>query len=156
MFDLCEGLFDGVEVWGIGREEPKPCACSLYESAHSSGFVAAEIVHDDDIARFEDGHELLFDIGLEALRIDGAIEHAGCSQPIAAQGTQECQRAPMAMWSKRSKALTLLVPATQRCHIGLDPGLIDEHQSFGIKAALPCLPPQAPASNIGTGLFKSK
>jgi hypothetical protein len=38
--------------------------------------VAAEIVHDDNVARLERRHEELLDIGLEAFAIDRSIKNA--------------------------------------------------------------------------------
>src|SRR5258708_27831538 len=38
--------------------------------------VAAEIVHDDNVARLERRHEELIDIGLEAFAIDRSIKNA--------------------------------------------------------------------------------
>ncbi|MBX9731223.1 MAG: hypothetical protein K2X59_07830 [Sphingomonas sp.] len=37
--------------------------------------MAAEIVHDDDVAGIECGREGLFDIGGEELAVDGAVTH---------------------------------------------------------------------------------
>jgi hypothetical protein len=36
--------------------------------------VTAEIVHDDDVAGMKRGDEDLFDIGPEALTVDGTVE----------------------------------------------------------------------------------
>ena len=35
--------------------------------------MAAEIIHDDDVAGFEEWNELLFDIGAEAFAVDWAV-----------------------------------------------------------------------------------
>jgi len=59
--------------------------------------VAAEIVHDDDIAPLQRRHEHLFDIGEKAVAIDGSVDDTGRIEPIAAQGGQEGQRAPAAV-----------------------------------------------------------
>jgi hypothetical protein len=39
--------------------------------------VAAEIIHDDDVAWFEDRNELLLHIGAEALNVGRTVEDAG-------------------------------------------------------------------------------
>jgi hypothetical protein len=44
-------------------------------------------------------------------------------------------------------------PAPQRCHIGLCPGLIDEHQPSGIDPILILGPLRPPASDIGAILL---
>jgi ABC-type uncharacterized transport system substrate-binding protein len=50
--------------------------------------VAAEIIHDDDVAWFEDREELLRHIGAEALTIDRTVEDARGGQAVAAQGPE--------------------------------------------------------------------
>jgi len=113
MLDLGESLLDRVEIRRIGRQEPEPCAGRLYDLADSCRFVATEIVHDDDITGIERGHELLLDIGAETLAVDRSVEDTRSSQPIAAQGTQEGQRPPVAMRSKGTQALALLFPSLE-------------------------------------------
>lgn len=52
---------------------------------------ASTHVHDDNVARLEDGHELLLDIGAEALAIDRPVEDAGCGNRNAVrQGMLAC------------------------------------------------------------------
>lgn len=156
VLDLGEGLFDRIEVGGIGRQEPKPCAGRCDDLTDGGRFVAAEIVHDDNVARLEDGHELLLDIGAEALAIDRPVEDAGCGELVATQCAQECQRAPVTMRGKGAQAFALRTPAAQRRHVGLDPGLVDEHQPSGIETSLPCLPALTSAGNVGAGLLKGE
>ena len=67
------------------------------DAAHGCRLVAAEIVHDDDVAGFEHRHELLLDIGPEAFAVDRPIEDARRCEPIAAQGAEEGQRPPVAV-----------------------------------------------------------
>src|SRR5512137_101480 len=85
VLDLGERLFDRIEVGGVWRQIPEPGACVPDEAAQGGGFVAGEIVHDDDVAGSQHGDELLFDIGPEALAIDGAVEDAGGGEPVTAQ-----------------------------------------------------------------------
>lgn len=156
VLDLGEGLFDRIEVGGIGRQEPEPCAGRCDDLTDGRRFVAAEIVHDDNVARLEDRHELLLDIGAEALAIDRPVEDAGRGELVATQCAQECQRAPVTMRGKGAQALALRTPAAQRRHVGLDPGLVDEHQPSGIETSLPCLPALTSAGNVGAGLLKGE
>ena len=55
VFDLGEGLLDRIEVWGIGRQEPQPCPGDADDLADGLGLVAAEIVHDDNVAGAQGG-----------------------------------------------------------------------------------------------------
>jgi hypothetical protein len=45
-------------------------------------FVAAKIVHDDDVNWLKEGNQLLFDIGAKALAVDRSVEDARCFDPI--------------------------------------------------------------------------
>jgi hypothetical protein len=98
--------------------------------------MAAEIVQDDNVAGPQHRHELLFDVGPEALAVDQSIEDTRRGKPVAAQRPEEGQGTPMAVGSEAAQAFTLGAPATQRRHVGLDPSLVDEDELLGIE--LPC------------------
>ena len=58
--------------------------------------MAAEIIHDDDVAGSEEWNELPFDLGAEAFAVDWAVEDARRRELVAAQGAEESQRPPVA------------------------------------------------------------
>ena len=116
----------------------------------------AEIVHDDDVAGLQTGDELLLDIGAEALAVDRPVEDTRSGKPVAAQGAEEGQRAPVAMRGEAAQALASRSPAAQRRHVGLDPGLVDEDQPPRVEAGLPGSPTLPPAGNVGAGLLKGE
>ena len=153
---LGEGLLDRIEVGRVWRQEAEGCAGSPDALAHGGGFVAAEIVHDDDVAWFEDRDELLLDIGAEARAVDRSVEDAGSGEPVAARGAEEGHCAPVAVRGKAAQALAPRPPAAQRRHVGLDPGFVDEDQPAGIEAALPGSPPLSLAGDVGPGLLKGE
>ena len=84
MLDLGEGLLDRIEVWRIGRQVPQPGTGRFDRVAQGRRFVAAEIVHDDNVAGLEDRQELLLDVGAEAFAVDRPVEHARGCEPVAA------------------------------------------------------------------------
>src|ERR1700704_5740693 len=75
MFQFGKDLFDGVEVWGIGRQEQKPGSGGPDGAAHRLALMATEIVEDDDVARLQRWNQNLIDIGPEALAVDWTIEN---------------------------------------------------------------------------------
>lgn len=156
VFDLGEGLFDGIEVGGIGRQEPEPGTDGFDGVADGLGFVTAQVVHDDDVSGLEGLDEKLFDISQEAHAVDRAVEDAGCCQPVASKCCQEGHGAPVPMRREVHQAFSLSPPATQRRHIGLDPSLINEDEAFGIKPALPGFPTLPPAGDRRAGLLKGE
>ena len=126
VLDLGEGLLDGVEVGRVRRQVAEPGAGGLDHLPDGGCLVGAEIVHDDDVTGLQHRHELLLDIGAEALTVDRPIEDARRGEPVAAQRPKEGQRAPVAMRGDAAQPRALRPPAPQRRHIGLDPGLVDE------------------------------
>jgi len=156
VFDLGESLLDRVEVGAVWRQKPEPRTCRFDGGTYRPGLMATEIVHDDDVARFEGLNELLFNIGQKARAVDWAIKDARGGHLVATERRQKRHGAPMAMRSITAQASAFRPPAADRCHIGLDPRLINEDQTFGIKPGLPRLPTPTAAGNIRSCLFKSE
>ena len=103
---------------------------------HRLSLVGAEIVEDHDVARLQRWREELFDIGVEALAVDGPVEQAGRVDAVVAQGGKESRGLPLALRDLVDEALSLRRPAAQAGHIGLGPGFIDEDQSPGVDEPL--------------------
>src|SRR3974390_820805 len=89
VLDLGEGLLDRIEVGRVWRQIPEPCAGRFDQASQGSRLVAAEIVHDDDVARLKRGEENMPHIGAEAFAVEGAVEQARRSEAVAAQGAKE-------------------------------------------------------------------
>ena len=156
VFDFGKGLFDWIEVRGVWRQIPESGAGLAYGESDGFGFVAAEIVHDDDITRDKGRRELLFDVGAEAFAVDGAIEYARRGEPIMTQRAQKGQGAPVAMRGEATQALALGAPAAQRRHVGFDPGLVDEDEASRIQTPLPRSPASPPTGDVITRLLEGE
>src|SRR5437763_17031702 len=100
--------------------------------------MAAEIVHDDDISGGQRGYQELLDISAKAEAVDRSVDDAGRVDPIAAQCGQEGQRTPAAIRHLGDQPRTAGAASVMAGHVGLGPGLVDEHQPLGIKPALIC------------------
>jgi len=153
-FEFCEDLLDRVEIGAVGWEEQQLGTCSTDRLAHRLTLVAAEVVHDDDVARRQGGHEELLDVSREERAVDRTIEHAGRIDPVATQCGHKGQRLPFAERGLGNKLPAALRPASDRRHVGLGPGLIDEDQSAGIKPALILLPLRPAARDLRTILLR--
>ena len=112
VLELCKDLFDWVQVWRIWRQEKELGSDAADGLAHGGPFMAAQIIHDDDIARRERGQEALLDIIGKTLSVDWLIEHAGCVDPVASQGGEKRHCAPMTVRHFGMKPLSLGRPAT--------------------------------------------
>jgi hypothetical protein len=77
---------DRFEVRTVGRQEEKPRAHGANGPAHRMALVAAEIVHDDNVAGLERRHEEMLDIAFGAFAVDRSIKDARRVDPVAPQG----------------------------------------------------------------------
>ena len=96
-FELCEDLFDRIEVGTIGWQEDEPGARGTDGPSDSVALVGAKIVHDDNVAGAERWHQQLLDIGTEALTVDRPVDDAGRRDPVVSECREEGHRAPMAV-----------------------------------------------------------
>ena len=97
VLELGEDLFDGVEVGAVGRQEDQVSAPGSDGGAGGLGFVAAEVVQNDDIAWREGRGEDLLDIEEEEFAVDRAVDHPGRIDAVMAQGGDEGQGLPVAV-----------------------------------------------------------
>ena len=87
-------------------------------------------------------------VGPEALAVDRTVDDAGGRDAIMAQRGEEGHRPPVAVRHLGTKRQAATMPAVGACHVGLGPGLVDEHQAGRIDASLIPLPPVAPPRNV--------
>lgn len=153
MFELCEDLLDGIEVGAVRRQEQEAGPSGADCGPDGSILVAGEIVHDDDVAWPERGAELLLDPGRERGSVDWLVKDEGCVDPVATQGGNEGHCLPVAVRHLGMEPLAYRRPPTQRRHVGLGPGLIDEDEAPGVRSGLILLPLLAPPGDLWAQLF---
>ena len=142
-FELGEDLFNRIEIGGVGGEEPQRGPHPLNGRPHGRTLVAAQIVHNDDIAWGKGRQQTLFDISQEARPVERAIEDAGSGHAVVAQRGHQGQRVPMAVGPGGAQPLAPGTAAMAAGHVGLGPGLIQEYEATRIKLTLRALPPAA-------------
>lgn len=90
-----------------------------------------EVIPDHYITGLERRGELGDYIGIEGLAIDGTVDHPGGHQLIAAQPGNKGLGVPLAKGHVGKQPLALAAAPPERGHVGLDAGLVDEHQPSG-------------------------
>jgi hypothetical protein len=85
VLELGEDLFDRVQVGGVFRQEEELGAHRADELTYGFAFVAAEIVHDHNIAGTKRGEENLLDVEPKTVAIDRAFEKPRRIDPVMAQ-----------------------------------------------------------------------
>ena len=62
VFILAKDLFDWIEVWRVGGQEEELGFGGADRCPNGAALMAAEVVHNDNVVRREDGRENLLDI----------------------------------------------------------------------------------------------
>jgi hypothetical protein len=153
MFKFCKELLDGVQVGRVFRQEEEPRAGRTDGAAYGIALVRAKIVHDHDVAWPQGRDENLLDIKPEAVAVDRSVDEPWRCDAIVAQRSQECHGFPVAMWHLGFDPLAARRPPSERRHVGLCPGLVDEHQAGGIDPTLIHRPLRPPTRDVGTVLL---
>ncbi|MBP2444212.1 hypothetical protein JOH51_001651 [Rhizobium leguminosarum] len=86
-------------------------------------------------------NEFLLDIGQKGIGIDRPVEDPWCIEPVISEGCDKRHRSPMTVRDMGDQAFAPFAPATERRHIRLHPGFVNEHKAIRIDLALMALPP---------------
>ena len=143
----------GFEVRTVGGKQPQLGAGGANGAAHFGVFVDVEVVHQDHVPLAEGGHKELLDILEEAAPVHRLVQHARRVDPVGSQRADERHRLPMVMRHFLIQPLPPQRPAAQADHVGLHPGLVDEHQAPGVERCLKPPPALALARDGGTILL---
>lgn len=152
-FQLCDCLFDRIEVRRIGRQIAQARARGFNCLPDAGDLMAGEIVHDDDVARCKRRREDLLDISKKAITVHRAVENRRGSQAIKAQGSNEGDRFPMSPGHFVNQALAARGAPIASRHVGLGARLIDENEAFRIQFALSRTPGVTREGNVFAILF---
>lgn len=134
----------GLKSGAIGRQIEEAGSGGLDRPAHAGALVAAEIVHDRDVAGLEFGDEDLIDIGLEPAAVNRPVENHGCRHSCPPQRADEGRGFPVAMRDRGTRPLAFQSAPAQARHVGRGPRLVDEDEPFRVEVELavePVLPP---------------
>ena len=96
-----------MSIWAGRSAWRRPAYCL----ARGLAFVAAEIVHDDDVAGCEGGGQHLGDIDPEAFAVDGTVDYPRCVDPVVAECCQKGAGVPVAERGLAVQAFTAWAPA---------------------------------------------
>ncbi len=113
----------------------------------------ARVVHHGDVVRPQLGDRHLLAPGAEAVAVDRPVDDPGRDDPVMAKRGHEGHRIPVPEGRATDQPLAPRRPSPKRSHVGLRPGLIDEHQPFRVDAALTRLPARTLAGNVRSFLL---
>jgi len=139
-FDLGESLFDGIEVGTVGWEVE--CFRIMFGEHRDDGgdFVGGEVVHDDDIARFQYGRQDLSEISKEMGAGQSAINYHRGHEPRHAESAEKRRRFPMAVRHIVDDTLTDRPPTVEPSHRRGAERLVEENESTRVESGLDDFP----------------
>lgn len=91
-----------------------------------------EIVHYDDVSGMENGDEHFLDIEPEPLAVDRTVDQPRRVNAISPKRCDECHRVPVAERGLLFQPMSACSPSSERRHVGLDPGFIDENKPIRV------------------------
>ena len=92
---------------------------------------AAEIVHNDDVARREDGHENLLDISAEAAPLIGPSMTQGAVRPSQRSAARNVRVRHLPKGALATRRWTRRSGHGRASSVGFGPGLVDEDKPPG-------------------------
>src|SRR5437763_258057 len=155
VFELGEDLLDGVQVGRVFGQEEELGACRTDELTHDFASVAAEIVHDYDVARTKRRKQNFLYIDPKAVAIDRAIEKPWRLDAVMALGRQERHGLAAAVWNLGGRTLAARRPSPQGRHLGPGTGLVVVYQAVRLDAIFIFDPLGSPPCDVGTIAFAS-
>lgn len=115
--------------------------------------MAAQIVEDDYVARFERRCEEALDVDAENDAVHGTVDHEGGCDAVVTQCRNESGGFPVPMRPPGDQAYAARASAVIARHVGFGPGFVDKNQMPGIKGRLIVPPFSASCRHVGPVLF---
>ena len=107
--------------------------------------MAREVVHDHEVAGAQLRNEDLLDVGLEGVAADRSAEDEGGDHAARREAGDEGRRLPVSVRKAHAQPFAARAATVGPHHVGLRPGLVDEHQALGIEIGLAIEPgPSSP------------
>ena len=137
------GLFDGIEIGTVGRQETQGGATSQDELLDRWGFVDAEVVEDDDVARADLRAEDPVDVGLEHIHVGRALDQERRVDAVQPEGGDEGRGLPVAVGHLAEAPAPSWAPAPKSGHLRIERRLVDKDQMAWIPIGLLAAPASA-------------
>jgi hypothetical protein len=118
---------DGIQLWAVGGQIDRSSAGILDEAAGGGRAMHVEVVHHDDVARTKPGNELRPHETSEGVTIDGSRMGHEAWVLAEADGSDDRQSLPIALWSRTDHAHAARRSGELTSHPGLAEGFVDEH-----------------------------
>jgi len=124
-------VLNGIEIWGVRRQEFPGAACAFDELPRFLRLMKAGVVVQHDLSGLKDGHQTVLDVGLEESRIAVSLEHEGRDERVVVERIKDTPPLGAVPWLLSPAGLAPKAPAIGEGVSIIDPGLIHIHQLLG-------------------------
>ena len=118
------------------------------------GLFALQVVHDDDVAGTQAGHQKLLGISAGDGPVHGPVDQHGRDHAIHSHASHEGGVAPVSLRHRRVQPAVPGAALVKPGHLGREAAFIDEDQAGGVQASLGRKPVGACCDDIGTILLR--
>lgn len=152
-FQFRKTQFDRIEVGAVLRQEPELGTGHLNRLPHGGTLVATEVVHHDDVADAQRGHEHLLDVRQEARAVDRPVEDGRRRQAGDAQRRNERRGVPASIRRVIGDAHAALAAAVPPDQVGADTAFIEKQEAARVQARRRVLPGDSRQRHVGAGVL---
>ena len=152
-FQFGEGLFNGIEIGTVRRQESQCGADGFDGLAHGGLLVEGEIVEHDDGARTKRRHEDLLDVREEGGIVEGAVEDRGGRQAIGRQRRDHRVQVPLTAGREVAETLPARAATITAQQVGGHPAFVEKDVAARIADSLAELPAAPRRRDVRTSLF---
>ena len=124
--DLGERCLDRVQVWAVGWQGEEPDTDALQVRRRFGGFVAGEVVEDDDVSGTQRRDQLGLDVEIEELAVDRAVDDPGRVEPVMKSSRDEGLGLPVTKGGVIDQTRPAWCPSGGLGHVGLERCFVDE------------------------------
>lgn len=139
-FQLCEDLFDGIEVRAIGRKVQQVHSGIFKTLANAGDLVGRQVVDDDDAPGLHLRDKALFEPLPKDEPGHRAREQLRSQDTIVHKPSHKGRCHPVTMWVFCNELLAFITPAVGARHRRVGAGLIDKNKAGEVQICLRCLP----------------
>ena len=131
LFEGKPAVLNGIEIWGVGRQEFLRAPGSCNELAGFGGLMEAGVVVDHELSWFQDGHQTVLDIRFKEGRVAGPLEHEGGEQVVVVERINQTHPLSALPGLLAPARVALQTPAVCTSLIIVHSRLVQIHQLLG-------------------------
>lgn len=131
LFERKPAVFNGVQIWGVGRQEFLGAARAFNELAGFGGLMETGVVIDHNLSWFQDRHQTVLEVRFKERGVAGPLEHQGRDKIMMVEGINQTHTLSAMAGLLAPARFALGAPAVSPGFMIIHPRLIQIDQLLG-------------------------